>query len=61
MTLHTYLCWLFIYTVPLNSDNILKFLETPFILVVEWHLLLYINHMFNMIGGLILVSHAPKR
>ena len=50
----------FIYTLPLNSDNKLVF-ETPFILVIEWHLLLLINYMFNMIGVLILVSHAPKR
>ncbi|MFS7897721.1 hypothetical protein Hanom_Chr00s011400g01747431 [Helianthus anomalus] len=59
MTFHTYLCWIFIYTLPLNSDNILIF-WTPFILVVEWYLLFHINYMFNMIGGLILVSHAPK-
>ncbi|MFS7895668.1 hypothetical protein Hanom_Chr00s003171g01710221 [Helianthus anomalus] len=30
--------------------------------MIGLHLLLrYINYMFDMIGGLILVSHAPKR
>ena len=31
---------------------------------IEWMVYIYftyINYMFNMIGGLILVSHAPKR
>ncbi|KAJ0863513.1 hypothetical protein HanPSC8_Chr12g0530951 [Helianthus annuus] len=46
---------------PLHFETMVMF-ETPIVLDVWFtFILLDINYMFNMIGGLILVSHAPKR